>query len=531
MSSIQRYRIIQKIDAGGMAAVFLARDQVLGRDVALKMLHPHLLNQKKSLARFANEAEAIASLSHENIIRIFDYGENQSRPFLVMEFIDGPTLLGVLEEYGPLPDLVCLEIARQVLSGLSCAHGSGIYHRDIKPANIMIHRDNNVKIMDFGLAFLVNKDSITMTGSLLGSPRYVAPEQVEGKPLTAAADIWSFGVLLYQCVTGRVPFDGETPHAIISAIVNMEAESPRIHKSDVVFLLAELIEKCLVKETEKRPGSEELLRFIQKRCEEEKIGLYRERISEFFKDPQKYQKEERAELFQVFRQGALDQIQRKNLPSALRKLEQARFFGDLSENDRKLLARLNRKGKTRPVLVAAAVALLFVLVSFFWIFKSTVQTEKNIAKQEVAVPIRSDEGPVSARTSLPEKEDHDAATEQNAEPPVKQVPLVIRKENRTEEEQKPKEEKTVEENGTSGPGFLDIRSNPPWAKIVIDGLERGVTPRTRNIALSPGEHQFELKKAGFTDYREKVVIKSCDTLELRIKMTSADFYDSGGSQQ
>lgn len=521
MSSIQRYRIRKKLDAGGMATVFLACDEVLGRDVALKMLHSHLLDQKKSLARFANEAEAIAALSHENIIRIFDYGESSSQPFLVMEFIDGPTLLEVLEMYGTLPDLVCLEIARQILCGLSCAHSRGIYHRDIKPANIMVHKDNNVKLMDFGIAFLVDKESITVTGSLLGSPRYVAPEQVEGKPLTFAADIWSFGVLLYQCVTGRVPYDGETTHAIINAIVNTDAESPRFHKSSVVFLLSELIEKCLVKEAEKRPSSEELLRFIQEKCKEEKISLYKERISEFFRNPHTYQEEERAELFRVFRQGALDQMQRNCLPSALRKLEQARLFGDLSESDRKLLDKLSRERKLRPVVITAVSALAFFLVSSFWLLKPGGQIENNAFKQDRSAPIRSVEKELPVENAPPEKTVEKTITVKKTEPTVKQVPLVIREVKREEKEQKTMDRKTAEENIFSQPGFLYIRSNPPWAKIYVDGIERGVTPRTRQIALSPGEHIFELQKAGFGDHSEKVIIKPSDTLELRIRMISA----------
>ncbi len=183
-----------------MASVFLATDTKLDSQVALKKIHPHLLNQKETIIRFTNEAKAIAQLSHENIIKIFDYGGSDSQPFLVMEYVNGTTLQKILENHNRLPDLVTAEIAFQVASGLLCAHNRGIFHRDIKPANILFSDDGYLRITDFGIAYLVNSESITMTGAFLGSPHYISPEQAEGRKVKGTTDIFSLGIILYQFI-------------------------------------------------------------------------------------------------------------------------------------------------------------------------------------------------------------------------------------------------------------------------------------------------------------------------------------------
>ncbi len=155
--------------------MFLADDTSLKREVAVKMLHPHLLQNEKTIKRFTNEARTVAALSHENIIKIFDFGGAGLRPFIVMEYVKGITLQELIDRHITLPDIITIEIALQTLSGLICAHEKGIYHRDIKPGNILIDYKGLVKITDFGIAFLVNEESLTLTGSFLGSPHYTSP--------------------------------------------------------------------------------------------------------------------------------------------------------------------------------------------------------------------------------------------------------------------------------------------------------------------------------------------------------------------
>ncbi|HEX7510579.1 MAG TPA: serine/threonine-protein kinase, partial [Chitinivibrionales bacterium] len=238
---IERYSIVRQIGAGGMATVYLAQDLLLGREVALKMLHAHLINSPESVQRFEGEARAVAAISHENVIRIFDCGKAKSRPYLVMEYIQGMTLKDIFDRYGTIPNMVAVEMCRQILLGLACAHGRGVIHRDIKPDNIMIDLAGTVKITDFGIAYIVNKESLTLTGSLIGSPRAMSPEQARGKPLSGTTDIFSLGVLLYTACAGKPPFDADVASAIIHAIIN-DTPDPVCRKSGaILFWLSDFI--------------------------------------------------------------------------------------------------------------------------------------------------------------------------------------------------------------------------------------------------------------------------------------------------
>ncbi len=526
MDSIQRYHIIKKLNSGGMATVFLARDGILGREVALKMLHPHLLNQKHSLLRFTNEANAIASLSHENIVKIFDYSQKQDQPFLVMEYIEGPSLSEILERHSLLPDLICLEIIQQILNGLACTHSRGIYHRDIKPANIMIHKDSTVRIMDFGIAYLVDKESITMTGSLLGSPRYISPEQVEGKILTGATDIWSTGILLYECITGQLPYEGDIPHAIINAILKEEPRNVRTVNPKALYLISDLVDKCLQRDPQNRPSAQELLQFLEKRCAQENISLGKNRLSMFLDNPNDYAVKEKRELFEICRQGALDDISRKKVASALRKFEQATFFGTLTVQDKKLLSQLSGKRAATYLKLALGSAVIVLLGVLIWLMKTSEKQLNIWETDELTVlpppPVQKNDSTSSIIHSDSEVSKIDTP-KVFTEPVTLQTPRiapVVYKRITSEPHHKADEKSVTPENSSTiiSPGFLNIQSNPPWARVIIDGIERGMTPRVRVVSLPAGEHTLELNKTGFRAFHETVIINSEDTLEFRIRL-------------
>ncbi|HMJ25576.1 MAG TPA: serine/threonine-protein kinase, partial [Pyrinomonadaceae bacterium] len=231
LTSISRYRIIEKLGAGGMGEVFLAEDTKLGRKVALKLLAEELTQNRDRLNRFDQEAYAASALNHPNILTIYEMGDEGGRHFIATEFIDGVTLRKRLS--GPPFELSeVLDIAIQVAGALEEAHAAGIVHRDIKPENIMIRRNSHVKVLDFGLAKLTEKPEAeqadteavtralvqTDAGLVLGTSQYMSPEQARGKPVDARTDIWSLGVVLYEMASGRAPFTGETKTDIIVAI-------------------------------------------------------------------------------------------------------------------------------------------------------------------------------------------------------------------------------------------------------------------------------------------------------------------------
>ena len=211
-----RYQIVARVAAGGMGEVFRARDPVLDREVALKILHPSLADDPSFIDRFRREARSAATLSHPNIVNVHDWGETQGTYFMVMEFIRGPNLRSLLMRDGALEPAVAVEVARDVLGALGHAHAQGIVHRDIKPENVMIRAsDGAVKVADFGLARAFADSRVSQApGTVTGTVQYLAPEQIEGMPADPRTDLYAVGIVLYELLTGQVPFTGETSVAI-----------------------------------------------------------------------------------------------------------------------------------------------------------------------------------------------------------------------------------------------------------------------------------------------------------------------------
>lgn len=246
-----RYLVRSRLAKGGMSTVYLATDQRLERDVALKVLHPHLANDPTFLQRLSREAKAAASLSHPHIVGVLDQGEDGHIAYLVMEFVKGHTLRDVLIEQGILAPRLALALIDPVIEGLAAAHSSGLIHRDIKPENVLIADDGRIKVGDFGLARAVSAN--TSTGALIGTVAYLAPELVLGQPADARSDIYSAGIMLYEMLTGKQPYAGDSPIQVAYQHVNAVVGRP----SDVVPGLAEdldeLVQWCTAADAENRP--------------------------------------------------------------------------------------------------------------------------------------------------------------------------------------------------------------------------------------------------------------------------------------
>src|SRR5450432_375977 len=211
-----------------MAVVYRAQDEKLKREVAIKVLHPHLWSEPESKARLEREAQAVAKLKHDNILEIFDYsGRDAESAYIVTEFIDGQTLTQFLAAHKIQHPEIAALIAAELAGALAHAHGLGIIHRDVKPENVMIRKDGLLKLMDFGIAQVVDLQRMTVTGQLLGSPAYMAPELIEGKPLDFRTDIFSVGIILYQLATGTLPFVGKNPHDVLRKIGEGRFPDPR----------------------------------------------------------------------------------------------------------------------------------------------------------------------------------------------------------------------------------------------------------------------------------------------------------------
>jgi len=253
--TVSHFRVGEPLGAGGMGAVYRAEDTRLGRAVALKFLLPHLGLDANAKARFLREAHSAASLDHPNLCSIHEVGESdEGRLFLAMALYPGETLKARLARDGPLPIAEALHIARQVAAGLACADAAGIVHRDLKPANVMLLPDGTVKILDFGLA-KARDQSLTESGAVLGTVLYMAPEQVSGDTVDPRADLWALGVVLYETLTGRTPFEGDQHIAIAHAILNDDPVPPSTHRADVSVTLEEVVLRLLEKNPDNRYAS------------------------------------------------------------------------------------------------------------------------------------------------------------------------------------------------------------------------------------------------------------------------------------
>ena len=244
-----RYQIIKTIGEGGMANVYLAQDLILNRLVAVKVLRGDLADDEKFIRRFQREALSASKLVHPNIVEMYDVGEENGSYYIVMEYVDGKTLKSLIKRRGGLTIPEVIDIMSQLLSGIMCAHDSYIIHRDIKPQNVLILEDGRVKITDFGIAMALNSNELTQTNSVMGSVHYLPPEQANGSGSTIKSDIYSLGILMYELITGKVPFKGE--NAVEIAIKQMKEPLPSI--CAVNPSIPQSIENILIKACAKNP--------------------------------------------------------------------------------------------------------------------------------------------------------------------------------------------------------------------------------------------------------------------------------------
>ena len=244
-----RYEIIKSIGEGGMANVYLANDTILDREVAVKVLRGDLSTDEKFIRRFQREALSVSNLSHPNIVEVYDVGEEDGQYYIVMEYIEGKTLKQLLNKRGALTLPEVIDIMTQLTDGLSHAHEAYIIHRDIKPQNIMIEDNGTVKITDFGIAMAVNATQFTQTNSVMGTVHYLPPEQANGKGATVKSDIYSLGILMYELLTGSVPFKGD--NAVEIALKHMKEKLPSIRKQNP--LIPQSVENIVIKACAKNP--------------------------------------------------------------------------------------------------------------------------------------------------------------------------------------------------------------------------------------------------------------------------------------
>ena len=366
--SIGKYELHEEVGQGGMATVYRAFDTLLKREVAVKVLHPHLSDQLESRQRFHREAQAVAKLRHDNIIEIHDYsGMDSPRSYIVMEFVRGTTLRAFMEA-GPieLPDIAVM-IASEVCAALVHAHSLGVIHRDIKPDNIMIRGDGRIKLTDFGIAQIVDVQRLTVTGQLIGSPAYMAPELIRGDPVDARADVFSVGTVLYQMATTQLPFRGDNAHQVLQRVAAGQFVAPRFANPLVDPNLEAIVLRAMAGAPADRYASiAEMRSAVVQRLAESEFSDPRAELAAYFAHRRDYSAQLRVRLVELFLARGQSLMRRRQPAKALRSFNRVLALEPKHAAVRNALSGLQRRRRIRGVLVSVlGVALLASLAAYF----------------------------------------------------------------------------------------------------------------------------------------------------------------------
>ena len=406
-----RYEIEDEIGRGGMAVVYRARDMRLNRRVALKILHPFLATQTESAARFLREAEAIAKLHHPNIVEIFDTGQDEETGshFLVMELLDGVTLTEFIHQHPTAIPEIAIVMGCSLCDAIDHAHKANIIHRDIKPENIMFSGDGVLKLMDFGIARILDAEKMTASGSLIGSPAHMAPEIIEGHQYSYSCDIFSLGTVLYFALTNALPFQGTTPMAVFKAILDNRYSPPSRLNLSISKKIDRLVARCLKTDpAERYQSTEELKAALLEPLSIVDMSDYGEVISKYYANPEAFNTENIPRIVGHLNDSAQLAVKEHRLPNALETLNTILTYDPANEQAAALLKKLRTGSQIKKKAIIAGVigALLAISIILFYalpvreIFASSNQPSVPVEQgtQSAAVqPVQTAESDVEQK--------------------------------------------------------------------------------------------------------------------------------------
>ncbi|MFK7986528.1 MAG: serine/threonine-protein kinase [Sandaracinaceae bacterium] len=512
LRKLEKYEIQEEIGHGGMATVYRARDSVLDRNVALKVMHPHLRGAEEARRRFHREAQSVARLRHPKVMEIYDFsGEGSEEAYIAAELLTGPTLKRWREDAGQVPAEVAACVVIEVCRALAAAHEAGIVHRDVKPENVLLHEDRTLKLTDFGIADMMDAHSMTATGQILGSPGHMAPEQIEGKPTDPRTDLFSLGTVLYYLSTGRLPFTGRNPHQILKRIMDGEYADPLRVNPTLGGELRGIIVKSLERDPDARFQTADELRetleaFVAKVGIDDPEAL----LGRYLVDPKKVGDEVRADVVEALTRQGKAASDESNVPLALDCYNRVLAIDDGNERVLRLIEQVGVDRRRRAAFLLGGVLLAIGATSgaAAWAFwpdsrdgdGDPVLTALDAGTRDASVPDAEatlDSGPLDA-ADADLADAAQAAAGPDAAPPDAFV--AVRRPRRDAG-------RRGRPNPVARVRTVIFTGDHSSVKIGVDGSQPRSVVNFRTTELTVGPHQLRLVPEGQarTSYRESTV--------------------------
>ncbi len=494
---LDKYEVLQKVGEGGMATVYRGRHTTLGREVAIKVLHPHLSASERNRIRFAREARAIEHLDHEHVLRIYDYSGTDARDcYIVTEFVDGVTLQLLIAQHDRLPGEVVTLIALELADALGYAHDLSIIHRDLKPENVMVRRDGVVKLMDFGIARFLDEVNLTVTGALVGTAAYMSPEQALEKVLDSRSDLFSLGTLLFHALTGQLPFSGNNPSIVLRNVIEGNRPDVLDLAPDISGTLGSLVDRLLATEPDDRPSScAEVREELHQALAEVRLDPTSPEwsIRTWVIDPEGYQERLYAHLRLVLLEAGKRCLAEKDHLGALRQFN--RLLA-IDENNPEVLALVQSMHRDTPrptnrwwgLAAVAGIGVAGLLTWALWpppppeVVEKPAPTTPAPVVVDVERPPESVVDPVETPPPAPDPIRTEPAPEKPPVAKTRRLPPI-----KVPPPPKPLPPEALE------PGTLSVFVNGSWAWITVDGERVGKTGQVGRIEVAPGRHTLHLE--------------------------------------
>jgi serine/threonine-protein kinase len=520
--SLGRYRLEEELGRGGMAVVFRASDPTLRREVAIKIMHPHMWGNPEYAARFAREARAVAALRHPNIVEIYDFGEGEGGPdgipgYIVSELVRGPTLREFLDRSGtPLPEVAAM-IVLKLCEALEHAHASGIIHRDLKPENVMIAEGGRVVLADFGIARIVEGEAVTQTGAMMGSPAYMSPEQARGQHVDARADLFSLGTVLYQLTTGVLPFVAKDPIATVIRVLEGKYEPPLKRNPRLGSQLDRVIRRLLQPDPAARyEDAAALAAALRGLLAEAAIRDPDAELRRYFTEPGPYNRELETRIVESSLTLAEQATGSRDFARALAFCDRVLTIEPEHPRALELMSRLARRGAWRrraPYLASlTGVALLLAGGSAWWFGRSPPPPERP---PRPTVVRRVDASPRVAVVHSDLGAPRDAglaslAPDQRAAPGKLALKRRRRDAGGVALAVRVADARAPRPDQRAAPGELLVEVGE--CELRVDGKPR---PRGTPLALPAGRHEVSCRHAsGKAEYRRSVLLRPGQRVEL-----------------